>query len=124
MKYYIQCFLICCILLSTHLSTAQDIWSGKASFYSDSLQGNYTASGALYNKNAFTAAHLTLPFNTKVRVTNLSNNKSVVVIINDRGPYSNNRIIDLSKAAAKEIGLINDGVAEVKLEVLDNYFTR
>ncbi|MBP1841026.1 septal ring lytic transglycosylase RlpA family protein [Formosa algae] len=103
---------------------AQTTSTGKASYYSDSLQGAPTASGSLYNKEALTAAHLTLPFNTLVRVTNLSNDKSVVVVINDRGPYTKRRIIDLSRAAAEEIDLIDQGVSKVKLEVIENYFSR
>ena len=86
-----------------------------ASFYS---QGARTASGERFNARELTAAHPTLPFGTKVRVTHLGNGKSVDVKINDRGPYIGGRIIDLSKAAAGVLGMQNQGVAKVKVTVL------
>jgi len=89
---------------------------GIASYYADSLDGNPTASGEPYDKKAMTAAHRTLPFGTKVKVTNLSNDKSVVVRINDRGPHTKNRIIDVSGAAAEKLGLLDSGTAEVRIE--------
>ena len=92
--------------------------SGKASYYSDRHQGARTASGEQYNKNAMTAAHRTLAFGTRVRVTNLNNQRQTVVRINDRGPFSRGRIIDLSRAAASQIGMIRSGVAPVRVEVL------
>src|SRR5688572_14799873 len=76
------------------------VQTGKASFYADKFDGTITASGEKYRHNKLTAAHKTLPFGTKVRVTNLSNNKTVEVVINDRGPYVDGRIIDLSRSAA------------------------
>ena len=88
---------------------------GYATYYNEPQR---TASGERFNKNALTAAHRTLPFGTHVRVTNAKNGKSVVVRINDRGPYGGNRIIDLSEAAAREIGMIAAGVVPVTLEVL------
>ena len=91
---------------------------GLASFYGAKFNGRRTASGEKYNHNALTAAHKTLPFGSKVQVTNVRNGKSVVVRINDRGPFVKGRIIDLSKAAAKQIGLGHSGTARVKLEVL------
>ena len=94
------------------------VQEGKASYYADSFQGKKTASGALYDKGALTAAHRTLPFGTKVRVTYLKTKKSVVVEINDRGPYAKGRIIDLSTAAARKIGLIKRGHGKVRLEIL------
>lgn len=87
---------------------------GSASYYRDTR----TASGERYNSRAFTAAHRTLKFGTKVRVINLKNKKSVTVRINDRGPFIKGRIIDLSLAAAKEIGMIKSGVVKVKIEIL------
>lgn len=102
----------------TTTKTKGKVEKGEASYYADKFHGHPTASGEKYNKKAFTAAHKTLPFGTKVRVTNLKNNKSVDVIINDRGPFKAGRIIDLSRAAAEKIGLINDGVAKVTVEVL------
>jgi len=92
---------------------------GKASYYAMELTGRRTASGERYNPNKFTAAHPTLPFGTKVRVTNLYNNSSVIVRINDRGPRVKSRIIDLSYAAAKQLGIIDKGIAEVRVEVIE-----
>jgi rare lipoprotein A len=93
---------------------------GKASFYGyrDDFHGRKTASGEIFDRNALTAAHQKLPFGTMCRVTNLSNGRSVVVRINDRGPFKAGRIIDLSYAAAKEIGSVRSGVVDVKVEVL------
>jgi rare lipoprotein A len=88
---------------------------GLASYYADSYEGKTTANGEIYRQGKITAAHKTLPFGTKVEVTNLSNNKSVVVRINDRGPYISGRIIDLTKAAAREIDMVGAGVAKVKI---------
>jgi rare lipoprotein A len=93
--------------------------TGKASFYADKFDGAPTASGEKYKHSKKTGAHKTLPFGTKVRVTNVENNKTVEVVINDRGPYVDGRIIDLSKSAAEELGFINKGIADVKLEVID-----
>lgn len=100
------------------LSIAQ-VQTGKASFYADKFEGIETASGQKYRHNKLTGAHKTLPFGTRVKVTNLANNKSVELVINDRGPYVDNRIIDLSKSAAEELGFVNQGLAEVRLEVID-----
>ena len=91
---------------------------GEASYYADSLQGNKTASGEPYDKNALTAAHRTLSFGTRVKVTYPKTGKSVVVTINDRGPHVKGRIIDLSGAAADQLGLKQDGHGEVTVEVL------
>jgi len=95
------------------------VQTGKASFYADKFEGIPTASGEKYRHNKLTGAHKTLPFGTKVRVTNLANEKTVEVTINDRGPYVEGRIIDLSKAAAEQLGFLNNGLAEVKLEIVD-----
>jgi rare lipoprotein A len=94
------------------------VMSGMASWYGPGFDGNYSASGEVFNANELTAAHLTLPFGTLVRVVNMDNNQSVVVRINDRGPYIHDRVIDISTAAANVIGLISSGVAPVRLEVL------
>ena len=99
--------------------TSAQVQTGKASFYADKFEGTPTASGEKYHHNKLTAAHKTLPFGTKVRVTNLGNNESVEVVVNDRGPYVENRIIDLSKAAAEKLGFVNQGLADIKLEVID-----
>lgn len=95
-----------------------EIGSGKASFYGRAFDGRRTASGETFLKDAFTAAHKELPFGTMVRVTNLANSKSVIVKINDRGPYVDGRVIDLSEAAFSTIGKLSTGVLKVKLEVL------
>lgn len=89
---------------------------GVASYYANRLHGRPTASGETYDSEKLTAAHRTLPFGTKVKVTNLRNDKSVVVTINDRGPHHKNRIIDVSKAAAQKLGFLNKGTTRVRLE--------
>jgi rare lipoprotein A len=99
-----------------HADTVMDVEEGEASYYADSLAGNKTASGEPYDKDALTAAHRSLPFGTKVKVTYLKTGKSVEVVINDRGPHAKGRIIDLSGAAARAVGLVEDGHGKVKLE--------
>jgi rare lipoprotein A len=89
---------------------------GKASYYANGFHGRKTANGEKFDKKDFTAAHRTLPFGTIVRVTNLNNGKMVFVKINDRGPYIKNRIIDLSKAAAKQLDMVDNGVGKVRIE--------
>jgi rare lipoprotein A len=91
---------------------------GVASYYADQYHGRQTSNGEVFDMNALTAAHRTFPFGSMVRVTNLENRKSVVVRVNDRGPFVDGRIIDLSLAAAKELDLIQKGTARVRLEVL------
>jgi rare lipoprotein A len=93
--------------------------TGKASFYADKFEGHPTASGEKYKHNKLTGAHKSLPFGTKVKVTNLANNQTVEVVINDRGPYVDGRIIDLSKSAAEKLGFINQGLADVQIDVID-----
>lgn len=93
--------------------------TGKASFYADKFEGRPTASGEKYKHNKLTAAHKSLPFGTLIRVTNLKNNLSVEVTVNDRGPYIEGRIVDLSKSAAEKLEFINIGLADVKVEVVD-----
>lgn len=93
---------------------------GMASWYGPGFHGSPSASGEPFNQNALTAAHRTLPFGTQVLVTNMNNGLSVVVRINDRGPYAGDRVIDLSTAAARVLGLIQSGVAPVRLDVIDN----
>ncbi len=92
---------------------------GEASYYADKFVGRKTASGKIYNHSEFTAAHRTLPFGSKVRVYNTRNGKEVTVTINDRGPFVEGRVIDLSKEAAKTIGILSSGTTEVILEVLE-----
>ena len=93
---------------------------GKASYYSSRHHGRRTASGERFDMHALTAAHRSLPFGSRVRVTNLHNQRSVVVRINDRGPYARGRIIDLSRAAAERLGMLRSGVAPVRVEQLAN----
>jgi len=92
---------------------------GVASWYGPGFHGNRTSSGEIYNTADLTAAHPTLPHGTRVVVTNLSNGKSVEVRINDRGPFAKGRVIDLSHAAARAIGLVGPGTAEVRIESID-----
>ena len=92
---------------------------GWASWYGPGFHGNYTASGARYNQYGLTAAHRTLPFGTRLRVTNLNNGRSVIVTVNDRGPFIHNRVIDLSMGAAQVLGVVNSGVAPVRLDFVN-----
>ena len=91
---------------------------GMASFYSDSFDGKRTANGETFNQKLMTACHRSLPFGTLVRVVNIATGRSVVVRINDRGVLAPSRVIDLSHAAANEIGMLEAGVAKVRLEIL------
>ncbi|MEE9903903.1 septal ring lytic transglycosylase RlpA family protein [Chlorobium sp.] len=92
---------------------------GKASYYASQFHGRKTANGETFNMNELTAAHRTLPFGTWVRVTNMRNGKDVIVRINDRGPFIKGRVIDLSKQAAKELGMMKAGTANVRVEAID-----
>ena len=92
--------------------------TGVASWYGQEFQGNTTASGETFDLNGFTAAHLTLPFGTTIRVTNLKNNKNILLRINDRGPHIAQRLIDVSWAAAKRLGFVQSGTTEVRVEVV------
>jgi len=96
----------------------RSIETGKASYYGGRWIGRLTANGEHYHSTDCTAAHKHLPFNTMVRVTNLKNNKSVIVRINNRGPYAKGRILDLSIVAAKKIEMIGDGIVPIRAEVL------
>jgi len=92
---------------------------GIASYYAEEFHGRLTANGEVYDMHGITAAHQTLPFNSILRVNNLKNGKSIVVRINDRGPFAKGRIIDLSLGAAEKIDLVKDGTAPVRLEILE-----
>lgn len=96
-------------------------WSetGMASWYGPGFHGNHTASGEVYDMEAMTAAHRRLPFGTVVRVDNLDNGRSTEVRINDRGPFVDDRVIDLSRAAARAIGMLGPGTARVRLSVVE-----
>ncbi|MEE9326135.1 MAG: septal ring lytic transglycosylase RlpA family protein [Cocleimonas sp.] len=102
--------------VSQNLNSLKQI--GIASYYADKYQLEQTASGELFDQNKATAAHKTFAFGTSVKVTNLKNNQSVIVKINDRGPFVNGRIIDLSKSAFNTIGNVNTGLIEVSVEIL------
>ncbi|MDP2364377.1 MAG: septal ring lytic transglycosylase RlpA family protein [Ignavibacteria bacterium] len=93
-----------------------DKGSMKASWYGPGFHGHKTANGEVYNQMSFTAAHKSLKFGTLLKITNIKNDKSVVVRINDRGPYIHGRDLDLSKAAALELGMVRKGVAKIKVE--------
>lgn len=91
--------------------------TGVASWYGKKFHGRKTASGERYNQNKMTAAHKTLPFGTRVRVKNLENGKTASVVINDRGPFTKGRVIDVSRAAARKLDLVNSGTARVRISV-------
>ena len=114
--------LVSLLLLSAADAQAQvalgHTQAGFASYYHDRFHGRKTASGDAYNKGSLSAAHRTLPLGTKVKVTDSRTGRSVIVKINDRGPFVKGRVIDLSRAAAQEIGLTSRGLAKVKIEVL------
>ncbi len=97
-------------------------WTGRqaglASWYGPGFYGRQTASGAVYTGAALTAAHRSLPFGTVVRVTNLANGRRVVVVVDDRGPFVRGRVIDLSAAAARRLGMVRDGVVPVRIRVV------
>lgn len=115
-------FLFIALTISYLASYSQEVTpqpeKGKASFYSKKWDGRRTSSGEKLSSALFTAAHKTLPFGTLVRVTNLTNCNWVIVKINDRGPHIKSRVIDLSWGAAKQLGMIAAGIAEVEVEVL------
>ena len=94
------------------------IGEGEASYYGDELAGRPTASGEPFNPARLTAAHRTLPLGTRLRVTNVRTDESVVVTVNDRGPFAGHRVVDLSKRAAREIGMLQTGTAPVRLEIV------
>lgn len=114
--------IILFVIFSCGMAFSQNMFKQKgiASYYADKFEGRTTASGDKYRSSKMTAAHLLLPFGTTVKVTNLKNNKTVEVEINDRGPFVEGRIIDLSKAAAEELNFINDGITEVSIEVVEH----
>ncbi|MGK7389360.1 MAG: septal ring lytic transglycosylase RlpA family protein [Candidatus Cyclobacteriaceae bacterium M2_1C_046] len=115
MRTFIYIFL----LSAFSLSSFAQVQTGKASYYADKFEGYPTASGEKYRHNRLTAAHKTLPFGTKLKVTNLANKKSVEVTVNDRGPFVEGRVIDLSKRAAEELGFTIQGLTDVSIEVVD-----
>ena len=94
----------------------KDLGTMKASWYGPRFHGRTTANGEIYDQTAYTAAHKSLPFGTLLRITNPRNNKTLIVRINDRGPYIPGRQLDLSKAAAEELGIVHSGVKKLKIE--------
>lgn len=98
----------------------QENFKGTASYYANEFEGRKTASGEIYMHSYLTCAHRTLPFGTKLKVTNTANNKSVIVTVNDRGPFSPSRVIDLSKSAAESLGFVRNGTTEIIAEIVKN----
>ena len=98
---------------------AKKVFTGLSSYYGKDFHGKLTANGEIFDMYGLTAAHKTIPLNTIVRITNLDNDKSLILRINDRGPYVGDRILDCSYGAAKKLGFVNDGVTEVKIEVIE-----
>lgn len=115
MRKFLSVFVLALMLSSVAYSKDRV----KASFYADKFHGRKTASGALYHRDSLTCAHKTLPFGTLIRVRNPKNDKEVIVKVTDRGPFVKGRTIDLSYAAAKEIGMIGRGVASVFIKKID-----
>lgn len=118
---YKSIFVILLLLINTqvqakHNKPEHHKMVGTASWYGPRFHGKKTSSGEKFNQNKLTASHKTLPFGTKVRVTNLDNNKSVVVTINDRGPFVRGRVIDLSRYAANQIGI--KGLQKVSMKII------
>ncbi len=95
-----------------------EVLYGESSYYADKFHGRKTANGEIFDMYKKTAAHKTLPFNTMLEVTNLENNQSVIVRVNDRGPYKKGRILDISYGAAREIDMISSGVVKVRIKIL------
>jgi len=93
--------------------------TGVTSFYAEDFHGKVTANGETYDMYGLTAAHKTLPFNTLIRVTNMENKQSIVLRVNDRGPYAKGRILDCSYGAAVKLGFIGNGTAKVKIDVME-----
>lgn len=111
--------LAACLLLLSGVASPDSLTTvGQASYYHDRFEGRATASGEPYRKQELTAAHRTYPFGTRLRVTRPDTGHSVEVRVNDRGPHSPHRVIDLSRKAAEELDLVQAGVAEVRIEVL------
>ena len=122
-KHRMSRFAVLALLAMPVLAQAGDarnlVGEGMASYYGSEFAGSRTASGERFDPGAMTAAHRTLAFHSRVAVTNLANGKEVIVRVNDRGPWGKGRIIDISHAAAREIGMHRSGTARVKLELLD-----
>ncbi|AZQ61984.1 septal ring lytic transglycosylase RlpA family protein [Flammeovirga pectinis] len=119
MKFILLALLSVAFFNTTFAQTkVGDTKKGQSSYYADKFHGRKTANGERFNMYAFTCAHRKLPFDTYLKVTNLKNKKWIVVRVNDRGPFKSQRILDLSKGAAVKIDMINDGIADVEIEIL------
>ncbi len=116
-RYILVLVTIACLAFSLD-GMAQSDHSGKASYYSNSLHGRKMSNGERYNRDSLTCAHRSLPFGTRLKVTNPTNGRSVVVRVSDRGPFVKGRVIDLSYAAARELHMLNSGVAYMRIEML------
>lgn len=117
MKKIVSFFMVCIVSLLSFHTFSQE--KGKASFYSHKMQGRKTSCGEPYHSDSLTCAHRTYPFGTLLMVKNPENNKMVVVKVTDRGPHKKSRLIDLSYAAAKQLGIIGRGIAEIELKEWD-----
>lgn len=113
-EVFIFAAIVFTLISSRQLASAQE--KGKATYYSNRFHGRKTASGNIYHKDSLTCAHKTYPFGTKLEVYNPANDKFVVVKVTDRGPFTRNKIIDLSYAAAKQLGIVRKGVASVEIK--------
>ena len=118
LHFGILAILVSMPLASTAKPSAGDTLTGVASYYADRFHGRKTASGERFDQSALTAAHKKLPFGSRVLVTDKKSGKSVIVTINDRGPYIKGRVIDLSRKAARELGIIKRGIAKVEIKIL------
>lgn len=118
LRTYLIAAIMVVMPLSAKATADADLGSGHASYYGNELAGRRTASGEVFNPSDFTAAHRTVAFGTRVKVTHLGNGREVIVRVNDRGPWGRGRIIDLSYAAAKELGMHRSGTAQVKLTMV------
>ena len=107
-----------CVVSASAQTSGAGAESGLAAYYGHRLEGHKTASGAIYRPNGMTAAHKTLPFGTKVKITNKKNGKTATAVINDRGPTTPGRILDVSRRVARQLGFGKTGMAEVELQVI------
>jgi rare lipoprotein A len=115
-------FTGCGAFHNAQMNEMDKIQFGLASWYGNQFHGGKTSSGELYDMNSFTAAHRMLPFGTIIKVTNIKNGRNALVKINDRGPHKSSRKLDLSYVAAKKIGMLNDGIVRVRIEVVDDSY--
>jgi rare lipoprotein A len=105
--------------IEKEIHTPGKVFYGKASYYADAFHGKVTASGEIFDMTKLTAAHRSLPYGTILQIRNIKNNKTIVVRVNDRGPFKGNRVIDVSKAAAEALDMIRDGIIDVEITILE-----